>query len=69
MPVFLAHLHHIVHALTGGLDCLILVVLVFPYFAYRMWIKKDLNLKKFLKKGKECHCHDHLKTNKKEDKK
>ena len=69
MPIFLIHLHHILHAFTGGFDCLILLVLLAPYFIYRVWIKKDFDVKKFLKKGKECNCHKNKKVHKKHSKK
>ena len=58
MPVFLVSLHHFFHFITGGLDCVIILVLLFPYFAYRIWIKKDFNLKKFIKHDTdECGCN------------
>jgi len=76
MPVFLINLHTIVHTLTGGLDCVILSVLLFPYLIYRVFIKRDLKLKEWIKKGYHCSCglhhmhrHDHEKENKTSNKK
>lgn len=53
MPI-LAWFHSFLHFITGGLDCLIILLLFIPYIIYKKFTKKDWSFEKILHCNKNC---------------